>query len=57
MEHKITLFSILLGLSLLVADITYFAYTNYGILSSLLTAGIGFLFIAFIFKIMDLFKD
>lgn len=57
MERKITLFSLLLGLSLLVADITYFAYTNYGILSSLLTAGIGFLFIAFIFKIMDLFKD
>lgn len=57
MERKIKLFSLLLGLSLLIADITYFAYTNYGIFSSLLTAGIGFLFIAFIFAILDIFKD
>lgn len=57
MERKIILFSLLLGLLLLVAGITYFAYTNYGIFHSLLTAGIGFLFIAFIFKIIDEFKD
>ena len=57
MERKIILFSLLLGLSLLVAGITYFAYTDYGIFHSLLTAGIGFLFIAFIFKIIDVFKD
>ena len=57
MERKIILFSLLLGLLLLVAGITYFAYTDYGIFYSLLTAGIGFLFIAFIFKIIDVFKD
>ena len=57
MEHKMKLFSLLLGLSLLVAGITYIAYTDYGIFYSLITAGIGFLFIAFIFAIIDVFKD
>lgn len=57
MERKIKLFSLLLGLSLLVASITYIAYTNCGIFYSLVTAGIGFLFIAFIFTIIDIFKD
>lgn len=57
MERKIKLFSLLLGLSLLVAGTTYIAYTECGIVYFLLTAGIGFLFIAFIFAILDIFKD
>lgn len=57
MEHKIKLFSLLLGLLLFIAGATYFAYTDCGIFYSLITAGIGFLFIAFIFAIIDEFKD
>lgn len=53
MARKIKLFSLLSGLLLLTAGAAYFFYTDYGIFYSFIAAGIGLLFIAFVFAIID----